>query len=165
MSTNDCPGAVAGNNDELAMGCWAEAADGSLIFVQSTEGNRVIFSVFDMTRKTEYRSAMPEPAFKDNFTWKGGKGGSKDRWTWHDKTAFPWDRLIKAGFDEGERPISATDQLNAAQRVAESLKAMGADVKETQGGDFSHRVESDPGKAAANRILDKIGRAVNELLR
>jgi len=33
MSTNDVPGAKAANNDALAMGCWAEHADGSLILM------------------------------------------------------------------------------------------------------------------------------------
>ena len=57
MSTNDVPGADPRNSDELATGCWAEHEDGSLIFVESTEVNRVIYSVFDMSRTPplEYR--------------------------------------------------------------------------------------------------------------
>lgn len=31
MSTNDVPGAKTENRDVLAMGCWAEHEDGSLI--------------------------------------------------------------------------------------------------------------------------------------
>jgi hypothetical protein len=48
MSTNDVPGARAENHDQLAIGCWAEHDDGSLVLVESTEAGRVIFSVFDL---------------------------------------------------------------------------------------------------------------------
>lgn len=38
MSTNDVPGANPVNKDILAAGCWAEHADGSLLFVKGNEG-------------------------------------------------------------------------------------------------------------------------------
>lgn len=50
MSTNDVPGANPVNGDKLGMGCWAEHQDGSMILVEGTEGNRVIYSIFDMAR-------------------------------------------------------------------------------------------------------------------
>ena len=51
MSTNDVPGANPANRDELAMGAWAEHADGSLIFVESTEGGTCIYEVFDLSER------------------------------------------------------------------------------------------------------------------
>src|SRR5262245_2443793 len=121
MSTNDVPGANPANNDELAMGCWAEHDDGSLIFVESTEANRVIYSIFDLAKEPpiEYRDAMPESSFKKTFSWKTG---AFEKWTWHDKTPFPWDRIIENGFADGEKPVSADHTLTAAERVAESLR-------------------------------------------
>lgn len=169
MSTNDVPGAVAANRDELAMGCWAEAADGSMIVVHSTEGGNVVFSVFDLSKKAdpvEYRSALAETAFKDTFTWKGGKGGSKDKWTWHDKTPFPWDRVMKAGLPDGQRPISADHILTAAQRVAESLKDMGMQVREERGGDYSHMSDrTEKGADVAAIIAGKVEAAIRALIR
>ncbi len=124
MSTADVPGSKASNNDKLAMGCWAEHDDGSMIFVESTEGDRVIYSVFDMAKApiVEYRDAMPTAGFNTQFSY-GTK--SKEKWTWHDKTPFPWDKVIKAGARDGQRFASAEDQLNAAERVAESLRLKG----------------------------------------
>ena len=49
MSTTDVPGANPANRDELGVGSWAEHADGSLIFVESTEGDRVVYSMFDVS--------------------------------------------------------------------------------------------------------------------
>lgn len=128
MSTADVPGSKSFNNDQLSMGCWAEHADGSLILVESTEGDRVIYSVFDMAKTpiVEYRDAMPTNGFNDQFSY--GKK-SPEKWTWHDKTPFPWDKVIKAGASDGQRFASAADQLNAAERVAESLKLRGQPLK------------------------------------
>jgi len=123
MSTYDVPGSNPSNNDELSLGCWAEHDDGSLIFVESTEGNRVVYSIFDMSKTPiiEYRDAMAESTFKKQFSWnKNNK--KQDKWLWHDKSAFPWDRVIKKGAQDGLRHASAADTLTAAERVAESLK-------------------------------------------
>jgi hypothetical protein len=119
MSTNDVPGAKPGNRDELAMGCWAEHQDGSLLFVESTESGRTIYSLFDLSKDpiVEWRDAMMEGAFKHTFSWKTG---DKDRWTWHDKTAFPWDRIIKIGAKDGLRHVSADAIETAAERVRKS---------------------------------------------
>src|SRR5947209_8109714 len=108
MSTYDVPGATPANGDELAMGCWAEHSDGSLLLVESTEGSRVVYSLFDLSKQPpiEYRDAMAEVSFKKSFTWnKAKKKGEK--WLWHDKTAFPWDRVIKGGGRDGPRLPSA----------------------------------------------------------
>lgn len=142
MSTSDVPGANPANNDQLAMGCWAEHSDGSLIFVESTEGGRVIYSVFDMSKEPpiEYRDAMPEGSFKNTFTWKPGKstGTPNEKWTWHDKTPFPWDRVIKRGVTDGPRHPSADHLMSAAERVAQSLRLRGAELNER---DYEHRME------------------------
>lgn len=119
MSTNDVPGAKTTNNDVLAMGCWAEHSDGSLILVEGVEGGRVIYSIFDTEKGVEYRDAMSEKGFKDLFSWKPAKTDSI-RWTWHDKTPFAWDRVL-GEFSSGQRHVSAQAQLSAAAQVAESL--------------------------------------------
>lgn len=121
MSTNDVPGYKPENRDELAMGCWAEHNDGSLIFVESTEGGRCVYSIFDLSKKpvTEYRDAMAVGAFKAQFSWEPGNKKS-ERWTWHDKTAFPWDRIIQAGARDGARYADVEEQLTAAERVRRS---------------------------------------------
>jgi len=134
MSTNDVPGAKACNNDELAMGCWAEHDDGSLIFVESTEGGRVIYSVFDISKipPIEFRDSMPKEGFEAHFSWD--PKGKKDqiKWTWHDKTAFPWNRIIKEGVPDGVRHACAHDLINSAERVAEARKLIGHKVDEKE---------------------------------
>ena len=133
MSTHDVPGAKAANADVLAMGAWAEHEDGSLILVESVEAGRVVYSIFDVSPDppVEYRDAMPEAGFKTRFSWvpddgkKKAKGKKNDdlniKWTWHDKTPFPWDRVMR-DFPAGQRHVQVEDQLNAAQRVAQSLQ-------------------------------------------
>ena len=132
MSTKDVPGANPQNADVLAMGSWAEHDDGSLILVESTEGGRVVYSMFDFAQGeiVEYRDAMEQKAFEDQFSWPGSVGDV--RWTWHDKTPFPWDRILDDA-RPGLRHPSASQQLSAAQRVAQSLnlraRALSADRK------------------------------------
>jgi len=157
MSTNDVPGSNKINNDELAMGCWAEHKDGSLIFVQSTEGGRVIYMMFDTFTDpiTEYRDAMPEKGFKKNFSW--GKS-SKIKWTWHDKTPFPWDRVIKSGARDGVHHASADDTLRAAQKLAKSLKLRGKKVKKEK---YEHMADTE--MPFRNRIINKVQNAINKL--
>lgn len=120
MSTNDVPGANPSNGDSLGVGCRAEHKDGSLILVEGTEGGRVIFSVFDMAKKPpiEYRDAMPRVNFDKQFS--RNLGGNADNWIWHDKSAFPWDKIIKADVKDGTKPVSADHVLNAAQEIIES---------------------------------------------
>jgi hypothetical protein len=155
MSTNDVPGYKTENNDELACGCWAEHEDGSLIFVESTEDNRVIYSIFDMAKlpPVEYRDAMAQVAFEKAFSYETGS----DTWTWHDKTPFPWDRVIKAGAQDGGRPAFAEHQLNAAEKIADSLKLRGAAIAR----DIRHRADTSAKRAGS--IWDKLSRAVAEL--
>lgn len=158
MSTHDVPGANPDNGDELAVGCWAEHDDKSLIFVSGNENSRVIYSVFDMSKDPilEYRDAMPESAFKKAYSWDKKKGGEK--WTWHDKTPFPWDRVIKHGATDGLKFASAHDQLSAAARVARSL---GLEAREYSAEADAHRVDQTRGKLG--RFIDQIQEAINQL--
>lgn len=101
MSTNDVPGADPAHRDTLGVGCWAETTDGSLLFVESTEGKHVVYSMFDTGRKpiVEYRDKMKRKDFEKQFSFyaDGAKPAGKVKWTWHDKTPFDWDRVIKSG--------------------------------------------------------------------
>jgi len=132
MSTHDVPGARAENRDELAALCWAEHEDGSLILVESTEGDRAIFSVFDMSKDPpmEYRDAMPIDGFKTQFSWDRDKPNDPDNicWTWHDKTAFPWDRIIKEGIQDGSRFACAQHPMTAAEKIKQSMELRGRPV-------------------------------------
>ena len=122
MSTEDVPGHNPANRDRLAMGCWAEHKDGSLVHVESVEGGQVVFLIFQVAPEVvEYRHAMDEEGFKTQF--------SGDRWIWHDKTPFPWDRVMRR-FPPGNKAPSAEAQLSAALRVARSLGAQAQEVRE-----------------------------------
>lgn len=123
MATNDVPGANPANADVLAAGCWAEHQDGSLCYVKGTENRQVVYELYDLAQDQPvyYQDAMREDAFKTAFSWKP-VGASKEKWTWHDKSPFPWSRVIRT-FDK-PRPVMADvhDQLSAAARVARSLR-------------------------------------------
>ncbi len=130
MSTPDVPGANPANKDILTIGCWAENDDGSLIFVEGLEAGTVVYSIFDVPEpKVEYRDAMSEKGFKEQFSWKPGDGDTKDKWTWHDKTPFPWDRIM-GDFPAGQRSSSANKVMTAAQRVAEKLDLRAEKIRE-----------------------------------
>ena len=133
MSTHDVPGAVAAHHDVLAMGCWAEHDDGSLIYVYSTEGDKVVYSMFDVSRDPvlEFRDAMSEKGFKKEFSWSKPGVSTKEgvQWTWHDKTPFDWDRVM-VQFPSGPRDASAGATMTAAARIAERLKLRGNELRE-----------------------------------
>ena len=166
MSTNDVPGHKDCNNDVLAMGCWAAHEDGSLIFIESVENHRVIYSIFDMAKDpiVEYRDAMPEKEFKTNFSWvdttKAKKASSSlnFKWTWHDKTRFPWEQVIKEGARDGMRFASAADLRTAAERVADSLKLRAEAVS-----DRSHMVETTRSKSKIGGFLRTLANALDDL--
>jgi len=160
MSTQDVPGHGSAKSDVLGMGVWGEHEDGSLLFVESTEGGRVIYSIFDMAQSpiTEYRDAMPEKGFKQTFSY-GSKNSKVDSgWVFHDKTPFPWDKIMSAGAKDGMRFASAEDQLNAAQRLAKSMEMRGSNFDADR---FSH-LRENVGRRGRT-IIDKIQRAVSEL--
>ncbi len=157
MSTPDVPGHKKANNDELGMGCWAEHDDGSLILVESAEGGQVIFSMFDTSQHEvfEYRDRMNQGAFNKAFSWDS-KDPSSDRWTWHDKTPFPWDRVM-AERPAGARPASADQTMNTAERLA---KARGLDPKE-----FDYDSALVKAGALGQSIVEKVQRALSELIK
>lgn len=130
MSTSDVPGANPSNSDDLHMGCWGEHEDGSLIFVKSTEGDRVIYEMYDLNQTPVlfFQDAMIESGFKSKFSWDPkNPNKSFGKWTWHDKSAFPWDRIIKNA-RPGLTYASAADQLSAAQKVAQAMGHTAAPV-------------------------------------
>ena len=160
MSTQDVPGHGSAKNDTLCMGVWGEHNDGSLLFIESTEGGRVIYSIFDMAQApiVEYRDAMPEKGFKEAFSF-GNKHSKVDNgWKFHDKTPFPWDQVMASGGKDGVRYASAAEQLNAAQSVAESMKMRRNTFDKNK---WTHLSENVGRKGRV--IIDKIQRAVNEL--
>lgn len=156
MATHDVPGANPVNNDDLKMGCWAEHADGSLIFVESTEGNRVIYSMFDISKTPpiEYRDAMPLTSFYSTFSWK--KTDNDIKWTWHDKTPFPWDRIIKSGISDGPRFPSAQSLMAAAEAVARKLKLHGSQVSK----DVQDRA-TDHNPITSDQIMQRLRKAID----
>ena len=158
MSTNDVPGANPANKDVLAMGAWAEHEDGSLIVVEAVEAGSVVYSIFDVAQSppVEYRDAMTEKTFKDQFTWKPN-GKSTEKWTWHDKTPFPWDRVMR-DFPAGTRQVSADEGLSAAQRVAESLALRAGAVMERHG-------VTPTLQKAATKIMEGVSEAIGALRR
>ncbi len=152
MSTNDVPGYKKEHQDELAMGCWAEHDDGSLILVEAMEGGRVVYCIFDMDPDppVEYRDAMLEDDFKEKFSWPTDTG---DKWTWHDKTPFPWDRIMDE-FPAGNKASSAGAIMNAARRVAESLRL--------RAGGIADRGRRRKG-SSARQVIDKLQETLDQL--
>jgi hypothetical protein len=165
MATHDVPGSNPDNHDKLHAGCWAEHEDGSLIKVDSTEDNRVIFEMFDMGVDPimSYRETMPLFNFEREFSFNKNPGKTKEKWLWHDKTVFPWDKVIKKGFKDGPRVASAQEHRSAAARVAESLKLKGQQVEQEN---LRHRAEDvQDAKDTIGVITDKVARALRELMR
>jgi hypothetical protein len=111
------------------MGCHAEHADGSRLFIEGTEGGLVTYSMFDMSRRpvVEYRDRMAEADFRVRFAPDGGPKGYA--WTWHDKTPFPWDEVIKEGATAGVRLAAAADQITLARQVADSLSLRAREIQ------------------------------------
>lgn len=149
MSTNDVPGANPANADRLANGCWAEHEDGSLLLVKGNEGGQVIYELYDVAQDPPvyYQDAMREAAFKSAFSWPT----SQEKWTWHDKTPFPWNRVMKT-FDK-PRPVHADvhDQMSAAARVAESLRLRSQRLTEEELGPRTEQVR-EKGRSIMQRL-------------
>lgn len=158
MSTHDVPGANPRNADVLAAGCWAEHEDGSLIFVKGTEGGSVVYEIYDVAQDppVAYTDAMTEVAFKKQFTYKSGV--STDKWTWHDKTPFPWDRVMKVIPRPRPQFADAHQTISAAQRVADSLRLRAREVQES---DVSHRTDTVTRRGLA--VLERIANALDKV--
>jgi hypothetical protein len=160
VSTQDVPGFNPANKDVLASGCWAEHSDGSLLFVKGTENGQVVYELYDLAQDEPvyYQDAMRDDAFKKAFTYPP-VGTSPEKWTWHDKTPFPWARVMKT-FDK-PRPVHADvhDTLSAAARVAESLRLRAQKLNTS---DVQPNVEQAVQKGRA--IMDRIARAFAALV-
>jgi hypothetical protein len=159
MSTQDVPGANQANADKLAAGCWAEHTDGSLIYVKGTENDMVIYEIYDVAvdPPVSYTDAMPRDGFMKQFSVPP-VGKSKIPWTWHDKTAFPWDRVMKDIKRPHPAVSRAKDMLSAAARVAESLKLRGRKIDEM---DIGPRTEHSAKRGMA--VLERIAAALENL--
>jgi hypothetical protein len=123
MSTSDVPGMNPKNRDELHAGCWAEHKDGTLLYVLGTEDQRAIYMIFELEDKknpVEYRDTMDIRKFQREFSYNA-RDPKSILWTWHDKTEFPWDRIL-GKFKSGVRPVSAKKQIEEAERVRRSKR-------------------------------------------
>lgn len=151
MATNDVPGSNPANGDVLAAGCWAEHEDGSMLYVKGTEDKQVVYELYDLAKDPPvyYQDAMRAEAFEKSF----GRDAD-DEWTWHDKTPFPWGRVMKI-FD---RPVAkhadVHDELSAAARIADSLRLRARKMTES---DVSGRAERIVRKGRG--ILERLERA------
>jgi hypothetical protein len=159
MSTHDVPGANPANCDVLKAGCWAEHTDGSLIYVKGTENGQVVYEIYDVAQDhpVYYQDAMREQAFKTQFSF-APVGQSSVAWTWHDKTPFPWSRVMKTFDKPVAQAASAGDMLSAAARVAESLKLR---AKALTQGDVEAKTEHVRRKGRP--IVERIERALEAL--
>jgi hypothetical protein len=159
MSTNDVPGANKANADKLKAGCWAEHTDGSLIYVKGTEADQVIYEIYDMAVEppVSYTDAMPRKGFMAQFSVPP-VGKSREQWTWHDKTPFPWDRVMKDLVRPRPSLSMAKHVMSAAARVAESLKLRGRKVTEDE---LHHQTDAPSRRGRA--VLDRIAEALEQL--
>lgn len=152
MSTSDVPGSNPANGDELKTGCWCEHKDGSRLFVEGMEGGLVTYSMFDLSRRPviEYRDRMAEADFRQRFA---PDQKANRVWTWHDKTPFPWDDVIKQGAQGGARLAGAADQITLARQIADSLSLRAREVMtpemEQRQRAFQHLEQQHPTVAAA----------------
>lgn len=155
MSTNDVPGANPANKDVLAAGSWAEHADGSLLFVKGGEGGQVVYELYDLAQDPPiyYQDAMREQAFNDAFSHPP-TGNSTEKWTWHDKTPFPWSRVMATFAKPKPTHADVHDQLTAAARVAQSLRLRAQRLTEDKVSPHAEQVVRR-GKA----IMDRLERA------
>lgn len=165
MATNDVPGANPANRDDLHEGCWAEHQDGSLIHVLGYEGSgsdpraNVVFQIYDLSKEPVvfYQDAMPLSGFQREFSWKP-TGSSRVKWTWHDKTSFPFDRVMRR-FTPGATHADVQDTMTAAQRIAESLGLRARTLHEAD-----VREQQPTHERRGRSIADRIGRAIQELV-
>lgn len=161
MSTADVPGANPANADKLCAGSWAEHVDGSLLYVKGTENDQVVYELYDLAESPPlyYQDAMREAAFKTAFSYPP-VGTSAEKWTWHDKTPFPWSRVMK-GFDR-PRPTHAdvVDQLSAAARIARSLRLRGQRLKPEGVEPMTEKAVPKGGRG----IVERVQRAIEVLL-
>jgi hypothetical protein len=169
MSTPDVPGANPANKDKLSRGCWAEHEDGSLIYVKDIDENeRVIFEVYDLSNKDNpvyYPYALGKKDFEDKFSYDPKKVGTLNlKWTWHDRTPMPWDKVMKV--IQSPVPVDADVHrtLSAAARVAESLRTVVAQVLTPDHIQAEQGIVQKPAGKVAKTIAERLRNAVRELV-
>ena len=146
MSTNDVPGAVKRNHDDLHQECWAEADDGSLLRIEGITRGKVYFTLYDPKDPGfKYVTGMVEDEFKRHFSFDPKKTGSLAiKWTWHDKTPWPFERVIDMGIKEGHQRVFAADVITNGKQVADHLKAKKIPVdQDAMRMKHSHMVEKE----------------------
>jgi hypothetical protein len=162
MSTLDVPGANPANADELRAGCWAEAPDGSMLYVKGTENDQVIYELYDLATDpvVYYQDAMRREDFEKAFS-RPPTGTASDDWTWRDKSPMPWSKVMKT-FDR-PRPQHAdvVDTLSAAARVAQSLRLRAQRLHPET---VAPRAETEAPRPARS-ILERIQRALDVLFK
>lgn len=126
MATTDVPGYNPTNNDKLSRGSWAEHDDGSLIFVKDIDENdRVIFDLYDLANLQHpifYPNALALYEFEKTFSYEPKKKKKVNlKWTWHDKTEFPWERVMRVIQSPLPVATNVQDTLTAAAQMAQSL--------------------------------------------
>lgn len=161
MATQDCPGANPANADQLKSGCWAEHEDGSLIYVKGTESGQIVYEIYDLAQEPPvyYNDAMREDDFKKAFSFPP-VGTSKEKWTWHDKTPMPWNRVMRTFGKPKPEHADVHDTLSAAARVAESLRLRGQKLAES---DVVNQVATEGQKAAVS-IYQRFKRAFDAFM-
>jgi hypothetical protein len=160
MSTQDVPGANPRNLDELSEGCWGEAEDGSLIHVVGHEGGSVVYDIYDLAEDPPvfYRDAMIEDEFKESYSVPP-TGTSDVPWTWHDKTTFPWDRVMKRVSSKQSNFAEVREQLSIAQRIAQKLGIKSRKLVEEE---VTPQVEVRRRRGRA--IIDRVAEAIGEIV-
>jgi hypothetical protein len=161
MATQAVPGADPRNLDDLSVGCWAEDKDRtSLIHVIGHEGGSVVFQLYDLHEDPSlyYQDAMMEDEFKDFFSVPP-VGSSDVPWTWHDKTTFPWDRVMKRFSGKAPQYADVQDHLSVAQKIAQKLGLRGKRLAKEE---VTPQVEQrrNRGMAIIERIAESVGKMV-----
>lgn len=156
MATYDVPGANPVHNDELGVGNWAEHNDGSLILINSLNDERVIFSIFDMIKGVEHRSTMPVDEFNRQFSMNLEKqpGELDDKWLWHDKTEFPWDRL----FDPSDMKLLPDNDASLAVTIERS-EVIATSVADR----ISNKINTQVAKLDPEQVKKKSNGVINAL--
>jgi hypothetical protein len=121
--------------------------------------------VFDVSKEPpmEYRDAMPQDGFKKHFSWDpdGSDADDNIKWKWHDKTPFPWERIIEEGIPDGVRHACASHLISAAERVSKNRELVGGEIDQEKVRDVVDR-KGKYGRAA-QAIVNGLQNALSEL--
>lgn len=171
MSTTDCPGYGSASFDKLMRGCWAEHEDGSLIYIKDIDENdRVIFELYELKDKVYpvyYQHALAKKDFEKTFSFDPKKK-KNDKinliWSWHNRTPFPWDKVMK--YVDRPVPVAANveDQVSAVAKVVDSLHIRMREVLDRDHVLAEQGLEKRPISASSKTIFQRLRNAMNELV-